>query len=79
MKKTNYAFTAKAISSETPRWAKNMFRVTILVTSAITIFMAGTNILEEPMKYEVLLGLKALDAFMFGLSKMFGVEYDAKK
>jgi len=78
MKKTNYAFSAKAINSETPRWAKNMFRITLLITSAITIFMAGTNILEESMKYEVLLGLKTLDAFMFGLSKMFGVEYEKK-
>lgn len=79
MEKINHAFTVKAISLQTPRWAKNMFRITLLVTSAVTIFIAGTNIIDESLKYEVVLGLKALDAFMFGLSKMFGFEYEENK
>lgn len=69
-----HAFTAKALQSETPMWAKNMFRVTFVLTSAVTIFIAGTNLFSEEVKYELMLGLKALDAVIYGLSKMFGIE-----
>lgn len=69
-----HAFTAKALQTETPKWAKNMFRVTFILTSAFTIFLAGTNLFGEGAKYELMLGLKALDAVIYGLSKMFGIE-----
>ncbi|MEL1243521.1 hypothetical protein AAEO56_04545 [Flavobacterium sp. DGU11] len=74
IKKTYHAFTKEAINSRTPTWAKNMFRITFILTSAITIFIAGTNLFSEEIKYECMLGLKALDAVIYGLSKMFGVE-----
>jgi hypothetical protein len=73
-KRVTHAFTAKALQSRTPTWAKNMFRITFVVTTAFTIFMAGTNLFSEGVKYEVMLGLKALDGLIYGLSKMFGVE-----
>lgn len=73
-KKTYHAFTKRAILNRTPNWAKNMFRITFILTSAITIFIAGTNLFSEEIKYECMLGLKALDAIIYGLSKMFGVE-----
>lgn len=74
MKKKTYAFSAKALTSATPIWAKNMFRITFILTSAFTIFMAGTNLFDDNYKYEIMLGLKSLDAVIYGLSKMFGVE-----
>lgn len=72
-KKTYHAFSKEALTNRTPLWAKNMFRITFVVTSAITIFIAGTNLFEESIKYELMLGLKSLDAIIYGLSKMFGV------
>lgn len=72
-KKVTHAFTTKALKSPTPTWAKNMFILTFALTSALAVFMAGTKIIPDDMKFEVLLGLKALDGFMFTLSKMFGV------
>lgn len=72
-RKTHFANKA-AMKYKTPTWAKNMFRVTFILTSAITIFIAGTNLFSEETKYECMLGLKALDAVIYGLSKLFGVE-----
>jgi len=74
MKRTTHAFTKKALESPTPTWAKNMFRITFIVTSAATVFIAGTNLVPENIKYELMLALKSLDAIIYGLSKMFGVE-----
>ena len=76
MKRKTYAFTAKALESPTPTWAKNMFRITFVLTGAITIFIAGTNSVDESFKYELMLGIKSLDAVVWGLSKMFGVEIE---
>lgn len=77
MRKT-HAFTAKALNTPTPTWAKNMFRITFVLTSALTIFLAGTNLCTEDVKYELMLGLKSLDALVYGVSKMFGVEREEK-
>lgn len=72
-KKTYHAFSREALNNRTPLWAKNMFRITFVITSAITIFIAGTNLISEDAKYEWMLALKSLDAIIYGLSKMFGV------
>lgn len=74
IKKTYHAFSKKALINTSPVWAKNMFRITFVLTSAMTIFIAGTNLFTENIKYELMLGLKTLDAIIYGLSKMFGVE-----
>lgn len=76
MTKKTHAFTVKAFESPTPAWAKNMFRITFILTSAITIFVAGSNMIEESLKYELMLGIKSLDAVVWGLSKMFGVSIE---
>lgn len=73
-KKITHAFTAKALQNQTPPWANNMFRITFILTSALTIFLAGTNLFSESVKYETMLALKTLDAVIYGLSKMFGIE-----
>lgn len=73
MTRKTHAFSQKAFSSRTPTWAQNMFRITFIVTKAFAVFMAGTNIIDENMKYEIMLGLTAIDGAVWGFSKMFGV------
>lgn len=73
MRKT-HAFTKKAIENPTPTWAKNMFRITFVLTGALTIFVAGSNLISEEIRYEIMLGIKSLDVIVYGVSKMFGVE-----
>lgn len=78
MTRKTHAFSKKALENRTPTWAKNMFRITFVLTSAVTLFIAGSNLFSEDIKYELMLGLKALDALIYGLSKMFGVETKAE-
>lgn len=72
MRKTEF-LTKKALISRTPLWAKNFFRITTVVTTAIAFFMAGTQVVEENIKFEVLLGLKTIDFAVLGFSKLFGI------
>ncbi|MCW4470618.1 hypothetical protein OGH69_16725 [Flavobacterium sp. MFBS3-15] len=72
--KKYHAFNRMALKTQTPVWAKNMFRITFILTSAMAFFVAGTNLFSESVKYESVLVLKTLDAVIYGLSKMFGVE-----
>lgn len=67
-----------ALSSPTPPWSKWMFRITFLLTSVITIWLAGTQLIPDNIKLEVSLILKAVDALVFGFSKMFGVKLESK-
>lgn len=67
-------FSTKSIVLETPRWAKIMFRIVFLITTAFTLFIAGTNLIEETLKFELMLAVKSLDVFIYGISKMFGIE-----
>jgi hypothetical protein len=71
---TTHAFTKKALSLKTPIWAKNVFRVTMLLTSALTIYVAGTALIIDFHKVEIMLVLKVIDALVFGLSKLIGIE-----
>lgn len=75
-RKTYHAFSKKALNYPTPTLAKNIFRITFCVTSALALFMAATQLIDENWKFEVLLGLKAIDGLVLGLSKMFGVEVE---
>jgi len=67
-------FSTKSIALETPRWAKIMFRIVFLITTALMFFVAGTNIIDESVKYEFMLALKSIDGIVYGVSKMFGIE-----
>lgn len=71
--KTNN-FTAKSLVLETPRWAKVMFRIVFLLTTAFTLFVAGTTLIDDNVKFEVMLAVKSLDVMIYGISKMFGIE-----
>lgn len=72
MRKTHFA-TAEALNSRTPTWAKNMVAIVFVITSAITIFIAGTALVDESIKFELMLGIKAIDALAAGFAKLFGV------
>jgi len=67
-------FSHKSIVLETPRWAKITFRIVFLLTTAFTFFIAGTTLIEESVKFELMLGVKSLDVLIYGISKMFGIE-----
>lgn len=72
MKNVQFA-TREALTNRTPLWAKNMFRITFIITSAAMIFIAGTQVIPESIKFEAMLILKTIDALVLGFSKMFGV------
>lgn len=76
---TKTTFGAGSITKDTPTWANWMFRITFILTSAVTIFVAGTNLFDESIKYEVMLGIKAIDAVIYGFSRLFGIELDNNK
>lgn len=62
-----------ALSAPTPQWVKVTISVTTRVTAAAAIFLAATNLLPESSKFEILLGIKALDFFVVELGKMVGL------
>jgi hypothetical protein len=68
-------FGPSQISNETPAWAKWMFRITFIVTTALIGWIAATNLFPQNTKYEITLLLKLLiDPIVYGISKMFGVD-----
>ena len=76
MERKTHAFTKKAIESRTPTWAKNMFRLTLLATSVATFIIATDVNINPELALRIGVYLKATDLFVFGLSKMFGVEVE---
>lgn len=72
MKNIEFA-TKKAINSRTPLWAKNMFRITFVITSAIALYVGGTQMIEENIKLELMLLIKIIDGAVLGFSKLFGI------
>lgn len=66
-------FTAQAIKAPAPKWATYAFRTVLIVTSALSIWLAGTNLVSQNAKFELLLALKGADFVAWGLSRMLGV------
>lgn len=62
-----------AINAPTPSWVKTAINITTILTTAAALFIAGTNLISEGNKYEVMLGIKAIDVLVVGVGKMFGV------
>lgn len=73
MSRVQHFATKKALTNRTPTWAKNMVMITMVVTTAITVFIAGTNLFPESIKYELMLGIKSIDALVAGFAKLWGV------
>lgn len=65
--------TSEAVNAPTPSWATWMFRVVAILTTALAFYVAGTSLVQEQWKVEVLLGLKAIDMLTLGFSKLFGL------
>ena len=74
MKTKTHAFSVKALNSTTPRWAKNMFRVTLLLTSITSFIIVSDETIPDETAERIILYLRAADLLVYGLSKMFGVE-----
>jgi hypothetical protein len=69
-------FGTEQVAKQTPMWAKWMFRSTLLLTTAIAMYVAGTTLIGQTAKLEIVLLLKCIDPLMLGFSKMFGVEIE---
>lgn len=67
-------FGLNSLNRPTPRWARLAFGLCLLVTTALAGWVAGTQFLTDGQKFELILILKCIDPFLFGLSKLFGVE-----
>lgn len=65
-----------AVNSPSPQWAKWIFRGTAILTTVLAFYVAGTQLIPEQWKVEVMLGLKSLDMLTLGFSKLFGLVED---
>lgn len=73
------AFGLKQLKSETPLWAKWVFRVTLIVTTVLSFWIAGTNLISDNIKLEIIQALKTLDVLVFAISKLFGINIEEAK
>jgi hypothetical protein len=78
VKKSVRPFTAKAIVSETPEWAKWTFRIVFAITGVATFIIAADPSVPDDVKVRIGVYLKGIDMFVFTISKMFGVEVKEK-
>ena len=76
MKTQTYAFSVKALNSTTPRWAKNMFRITLLLTSIASFIIVSDEAISPETAERTMLYLRAFDLLVYALSKMFRVEIE---
>lgn len=65
--------TSEAITSPTPKWANYIFRTTIVLTTALSMWVAGTELVDPAAKTELILGAKILDFITWGVGRLFGV------
>lgn len=73
-KPKHYAFSKKAIVSESPIWAKWLFRGSLIVTSAATFIIASDPTINDALKVQFGVYINAANLLIYGFSKMFGVE-----
>ena len=76
--KTQFA-TGAAIQGKTPLWLTYAFRTTIILTTAITIWIGATKMIPDGSKFEIALVLKAIDFVVWGLGRMTGIVKDEDK
>ena len=77
-RKTHFA-NKTALNSRTPTWAKNMFRITLLLTSVATFIIASDTAIPADTTVRIGVYLRAVDLLVYGLSKMFGVTLEQEK
>lgn len=66
-------FGIKQVVTETPQWAKWMFRIVFILTTATTFIVGADPAIDQDSQVRLMIYLKALDMVVFGVSKMFGV------
>lgn len=66
--------TVISINKPTPKWATWMFRIIFNLTGAAAIWIGADGVLDDATKVKVLLGMKALDYFIWGIGKGLGVK-----
>jgi len=66
--------TVISLSAPTPKWATWIFRIVFFLTTAISFWIAGTKLIQDDLKIELMLALKAFDVFIWGCSKGIGVK-----
>lgn len=76
---TTTGFGFNQLAKPTPLWAKTVFRVVTVMTTALAIWAASTSLLPQNAKIKMMLDLKVLDVIVLGLSKMFGENATANK
>jgi hypothetical protein len=64
--------STSAMSSPTPKLANYIFRTVLIVTTAFTIWLAGTQLIAESAKFELTLAAKILDFLAWGIGRLFG-------
>lgn len=74
----NLKFGPEGLVNETPMWAKWMFRIVALITTAAAFVVAGDPGIPDPIKVRVLLYLKGFDMLILGFSKLFGMQPEEK-
>lgn len=67
---------AEAIANPTPKMANYIFRTVLIVTTAFTIWLAGTQLIAESAKFELTLVAKIVDFLAWGVGRLFGVVDD---
>lgn len=78
-RRKNYAFSKKALLTRTPTWANWMFRICLLITSTATFVIASDPAIPDDLKVRINVYVTALNLFVLGLSKMFGVVVEEVK
>jgi hypothetical protein len=76
--KTEIKFGFKSLNRPTPAWARIVFGVCLLITTVMATWVAGTTQLTDGQKFEWVLVLKCIDPFLYGLSRLVGVDLVVK-
>lgn len=63
-----------SLTLPTPVWATWVFRAVFLLTTALTIWIAGTGLISESVKVEIMVALKALDVLIWGAARFIGIK-----
>lgn len=71
---TTVKFGVKQLANETPVWAKNVLKITIIVTSVLAFWVSSTKLFSSVQKEEIQSALGALDLLVLGLSRFVGVD-----
>lgn len=64
-----------SFSKPTPAWATWVFRSIFVLTTALAlIWLPTTKLIAEDSKFEIALGLKALDFIVWGIGRGLGIK-----